>query len=326
MEDVPLVRNFAMTGVAGFVAPRHLRAIRDTGHRLVAAVDPHDSVGVLDDCFPAAAYFTEFERFDRHLEKLRRGPECDRVHVVSICSPNHLHDAHIRLALRIGADALCEKPVVINPWNLDALRALERETGARVYTVLQLRLHPALAALREEVRSEPGTRHRVVLTYIAPRGAWYRYSWKGDPERSGGLVMNIGVHLLDLLIWLFGAARRTAVHRAEPEAWAGIVELERADAAWYISTAACDLPPAAGGEVRTGYRSIVVDGREVEFSAVPADLHSRLYERTLAGSGFGLDEAAPAIELGYALRTAPVSAPAGDAHPYVMAPARKVLG
>jgi len=182
------VKNFAMTGVGGFVAPRHLRTTRDTGHRLVAAADPHDSVGILDSFWPEAAFFVELERFDRHLEKLRRRSEDERVHVVSVCSPNHLHDAHVRLALRIGADAICEKPLVINPWNLDALRFLERETGRRVYSVLQLRLHPALVALRAALQAAPGRRHRVVLTYVTPRGAWYRHSWKGQVETSGGLV------------------------------------------------------------------------------------------------------------------------------------------
>lgn len=196
--------NFAITGVAGYVAPRHLKAIRDTGNRLVAAVDPHDSVGILDSYFPDVAFFTEFERFDRHLEKLRR--EGEGIQYLSVCSPNHLHDAHIRLALRLGADAICEKPLVLNPWNLDALSELEQETGQRVYTILQLRVHPSLIELRRKLAAETNKRHEVKLTYITSRGPWYRYSWKGDEGRSGGVITNIGIHFFDMLMWLFGDA------------------------------------------------------------------------------------------------------------------------
>src|SRR3989442_8002266 len=206
-------RNFALTGAAGYIAPRHLEAIKDTGNRLVAAVDPHDAVGVLDRYSFDVRFFTEIERFDRHLEKLRRGPEAQRVDYLSICSPNYLHDAHIRMALRVGAHVICEKPLVINPWNLDALQELERETGYRVYTVLQLRLHPQLIALRERLHQVPSSApHEVCLTYVTARGRWYDVSWKGSAERSGGIVINIGIHLFDLLLWLFGPAGACEVH------------------------------------------------------------------------------------------------------------------
>lgn len=313
------MKNFALAGLAGYIAPRHLQAIRDTGHRLVAAVDPHDAVGVVDSYFPEAAFFTEVERFDRHLEKLRRGPEEGRVHVVSVCTPNHLHDAHVRLALRVGADALCEKPLVLNPWNLDALAELEAESGRRVWTVLQLRVHPALLALRDELaatRAAGGARPTVRLTNVTTRGVWYQYSWKGDDRRSGGVATNIGVHFFDLLLWLFGAPLKHEVHLAEPERMGGRLELEGADVEWFLSLDARDLPDEIRGQ-RPTYRSILVDGREVEFSDGFRDLHTRVYEETLAGRGFGIEEARPSIELVHALRTAAPVAAASGVHPFV---------
>lgn len=312
------MNNFALTGIAGYIAPRHLQAIHDTGSNLLAATDPHDSVGILDQYFPQAAFFTEFERFDRHLELLRRGPEEGRVHYVSICSPNHLHDAHIRLALRVGADALCEKPLVLHPHNLDALEELERELGKRVYNVLQLRVHPALLALRKKLLEDPSRRHSVRLTYITSRGNWYRYSWKGDSERSGGVATNIGVHFFDLLLWLFGEVRQAHVHANEPDRIGGTMELERADVQWLLSLDRNDLPESIQGEQAT-YRSITVDGEEVEFSGGFRDLHTRIYEETLAGRGFGIPEARPAIELVHRLRHMPVSASLGDTHPLMHA-------
>jgi UDP-N-acetyl-2-amino-2-deoxyglucuronate dehydrogenase len=231
-----------MTGVGGFVAPRHLKAIKDTGNRLVAASDPHDAVGVLDKYSFEVRFFTEIERFDRHLEKLKRGPEAERVNYVSICSPNYLHDAHIRLALRSGADALCEKPLVINPWNLDALQELEQETGRRVYTVLQLRLHPQLIALRDRLRAAAGTQHDVSLTYCTSRGRWYDVSWKGSEERSGGIVTNIGIHFFDLLLWLFGSVTSCEVHLRDDRRIGGVLALERARVRWFLSTDTVDLP------------------------------------------------------------------------------------
>lgn len=308
--------NFAITGVAGYVAPRHLRAIRETGNRLVAAVDPHDSVGVLDQFFPEAAFFTEIERFDRHLEKLRRGAAGEKVDVVSVCSPNHLHDAHVRLALRVGADAICEKPLVLNPWNLDVLESLEAEYGRRVSTVLQLRVHPSLVALRDRIRASSGRRHRVRLSYVTARGTWYRYSWKGDVQRSGGVATNIGIHFFDLLLWLFGDAVRSEVHLAEPRRVAGFLELERADVQWFLSLDRNDLP-AAVPEGQTTFRSITVDGEEVEFSGGFRDLHTVVYERTLAGGGFGIADARPSIELVHRIRTADVTEH-GEPHPLVV--------
>lgn len=301
------VKNFAITGVAGYIAPRHLKAIKDTGHRLVAATDPHDAVGILDRFAFDVRFFTEIERFDRHLEKLRRGPAENRVHYVSICAPNYLHDAHIRLALRTGADAICEKPIVINPWNLDALEELERETGCRVWTVLQLRVHPELVALRERLLAEPGRRHQVSLTYVTARGGWYQVSWKGREDRSGGIVTNIGIHFFDLLLWLFGGVQASEVHLREPQRAAGVMVLDRADVQWFLSSDATDLPFAPEPGVRTTFRSITVDGREVEFSEGFSDLHTRVYEEVLAGRGFGIGEARPSVELTAAIRQAPVA-------------------
>ena len=302
------MKNFALTGLAGYIAPRHLQAIRDTGHRLVAAVDPHDSVGLVDAYFPDVAFFTEYERFDRHLERLRRGPEGGRVDVVSVCSPNHLHDAHVRTALRVGADALCEKPLVLNPWNLDALADLEAETGRRVWTVLQLRVHPALVALRDRLaaaRAAGAARAHVRLTYVTSRGRWYRYSWKGDDRKSGGVATNIGVHFFDLLLWLFGGVEASRVRVRDDLRAAGTLTLAHADVEWALSIDAADLPPETPAG-QTTYRSITVDGDEVEFSGGFRDLHTVVYEETLAGRGFGLDAARPSIELAHALRHAPV--------------------
>ena len=315
--------TFALTGLAGYIAPRHLQAIRDTGNRLVAAVDVHDSVGIVDSYFPDAAFFTEFERFDRHLELLRRGPEEDRVDVVTVCTPNHLHDAHIRLALRVGADALCEKPLVLNPWNLDQLEELEGEHGQRVWTVLQLRVHPALQALKAQIEADPDRRRSVRLTYVTSRGTWYRYSWKGDGAKSGGVPTNIGVHFFDMLQWLFGPAERSEVHVSEPERAAGRLELPGADVEWFLSLDADDLPEEVRGEKPT-YRSITVDGEEIEFSGGFRDLHTRVYERTLAGDGFGIADARPAIELVHQIRQATPTAPASGGHPFVVGAARRV--
>jgi UDP-N-acetyl-2-amino-2-deoxyglucuronate dehydrogenase len=308
-------KNFAVTGVAGYIAPRHLKAIQETGHRLVAAADPHDAVGILDRFAFDVRYFNEIERFDRHLEKLRRGPEEHRVDYVSICSPNHLHDAHIRLALRVGADVICEKPLVINPWNLEPLQEIEKETGRRVRTVLQLRVHPELVTLRERLIAARGRRRQVSLTYITSRGQWYDVSWKGREDRSGGIVTNIGIHFFDLLIWLFGSVRGSEVHLREPHRAAGYLDLEHADVQWFLSTDVADLPfaPVAGG--RATFRSITVDGGEVEFSEGFADLHTRIYQEVLDGGGFGIEDARPSIELTSSIRSAAVKAGSTRAHP-----------
>ena len=304
-----MTQNFAITGVAGFVAPRHLNAIRDTGHRLVAAVDPHDAVGLLDRYSFGVRFFTEIERFDRHLEKLRRGPEAERVHYVSICSPNYLHDAHIRLALRAGAHAICEKPIVINPWNLDPLQELERENGRRISTVLQLRLHPTVVAYRESLAHDPDRRHQVTLIYVTARGGWYDVSWKGSVERSGGIVTNIGIHFFDLLLWLFGGVRRSDVHLRETARAAGSLELDRADVRWFLSTDASDLPFTPAPGARATFRAMTVDGAQLEFSEGFGDLHTRVYEEVLAGRGCGVDDARPSVELTHLIRHAPIVDP-----------------
>ncbi len=317
------VKNFALTGAAGYVAPRHLKAISETGNRLVAAVDPHDAVGTLDRYSFDVRFFTEIERFDRHLEKLRRGAEADRVHYVSICSPNYLHDAHIRLALRAGAHAICEKPLVINPWNLDALQDLERETGGRVNTVLQLRLHPRLIELRDRIARDAARRpYDVALTYVTARGPWYDTSWKGSEERSGGLVTNIGIHLFDLLLWLFGPVQACEVHVRERRRMAGFLELTRARVRWFLSADVADLPFAPEPGSKTTFRSITLDGEAVEFSEGFADLHTRVYEETLAGRGFGIDDSRPAIELSYRIRQTPVDAGSPNLHPMVAGASR----
>ncbi len=309
-------RNFAITGVGGYIAPRHLRAIRDTGNRLVAAVDPKDSVGILDQYSFDVRFFTEVERFDRHLEKLRRGVEADRVHYLTVCSPNYLHDAHCRLGLRVGADVICEKPLVINPWNLDPLRELELETGRRIFTVLQLRAHPKLIELRARLRAEsPRTPHDVVLTYVTSRGAWYDVSWKGSIEKSGGVPTNIGIHFFDLLVWLFGDVESQEVHLKQPRRMAGTIALERARVRWFLSVDARDLPfsPEPGG--RATFSSITVDGEEVEFSEGFTDLHTVVYREVLAGRGFGLDDVRPSIDLAHRMRTQEPVSPGPDAHP-----------
>ncbi len=310
--------NFAIIGVAGYVAPRHLKAIRDTGNRLVAAVDPSDSVGLLDQHAFDVRFFTEIERFDRHLEKLRRGPEVDRVHYVSICSPNYLHDAHCRLALRVHANAICEKPLVINPWNLDALHEIETEYNGKINTVLQLRLHPVLMDLRKTLQeSNPSGQHDVILTYVTARGAWYHTSWKGDLEKSGGVATNIGIHLFDLLLWLFGKAGEVVVHHSDPERMSGFLDLEFARVRWYLSINPSDLPfPATPGGKST-YRSISIDGQEVEFTEGFTDLHTRLYQETLAGRGFDIEDARPSIELAYRIRNTSITGIDQNSHPFL---------
>jgi len=305
-------KRFALIGVAGYIAPRHLKAIKDTGNELVAAVDPHDAVGVLDQFFPDAQFFVEIERFDRHLEKLRRKSPETAIDYLTVCSPNYLHDAHVRLGLRVHADVICEKPLVINPWNLDQLAELEAEFGNRVYTILQLRLHPALLALKQKLDSGRGKRHKVQLTYITPRGRWYGVSWKGAEEKSGGVAMNIGIHFFDMLMWLFGNAERIEVHERTTQKVAGSLELERASVAWYLSLDRNDLPePEAGSKP---FRSITIDGEEVQFSEGFTDLHTRAYEEILAGRGFGINDARPSIQLVYDVRHAEIAA--GDhVHP-----------
>ena len=303
-------KNFAITGVAGYVAPRHLRAIRDTGNTLVAAMDPHDSVGILDRYFHDVAYFREFERFDRHVEKLRRGSAKKRVDYVSICSPNFLHDAHIRFALRMQADAICEKPLVMNPWNCDALEELENEQEQRVYTILQLRLHDAVREMKERFGSTKGRKHQVSLTYIASRGQWYAHSWKGNISQSGGIATNIGIHFFDLLTWIFGGVEDLQVNLAEPQRSAGQLELERAKVNWFLSIDRHDLPQDRSSGEKMTDRRLEIDGEELDLSTGFDNLHTRAYEEIFAGRGVRIAEVRPSVQLVHDIRH-------DDAHPLI---------
>jgi UDP-N-acetyl-2-amino-2-deoxyglucuronate dehydrogenase len=302
------MKNFAITGVAGYIAPRHLKAIKETGNNLISAVDPHDSVGILDQFFPHSSFFTEFERFDRHLEKNRRRGEQFKVDYLTICSPNNLHDAHIRLALRIGADAICEKPLVLNPWNLDALEELESETGSKVYTILQLRVHPSLIELKNKITAKKNSKkYQVSLTYITSRGLWYDFSWKGVKEKSGGVGTNIGIHFFDLLIWLFGSVQTSILHLSDSNKMAGFIELDRAEVSWFLSADRNDLPADLIEKKVPTFRSIEYDGEEIQFGSGFTELHTRVYEETLAGRGFGIDDARPSIELVQKMKNAPIA-------------------
>jgi len=307
--------RFALIGAAGFVAPRHMKAIAEVGGRLVAALDPNDSVGIIDSYFPSADFFTEFERFDRHLDKARRKGQ--KVDYVSICSPNYLHDAHIRFALRNQAHAICEKPLVLNPWNLDGLREIEDETEARVFHILQLRLHPAIRALRERIESQPdGHSHDVEITYITSRGHWYQRSWKGDLQKSGGIATNIGVHFFDMLSWIFGPVEQQSIHVHQADCAAGVLQLGKARVRWFLSINAAHLPEEQQVKGQRTFRAITVDGEAVEFSEGFTDLHTESYRQILAGKGFGLDEARPAVEMVHAIRNAPIQGLQGDYHPF----------
>ena len=309
------MKNFAQIGAAGFIAPRHMAAIQATGNRLVAALDPSDSVGVIDSYFPDSAFFVEFERFDRHIDKLRREGGGDRVNCVSICSPNYLHDAHIRFSLRSDADAICEKPLVLNPWNLDGLAQMEASSGHRVSTILQLRLHPAITALKERLSAEPAgaPKHEVELTYVTSRGRWYLYSWKGDEKKSGGIATNIGVHFFDMLHFVFGALQDSSVHLHEPTRAAGYLEYEKARVRWFLSVDIHDVPEAQRSTGQRTYRSITVDEEEIEFSGGFADLHTTSYQEILAGRGFGLEDSRCAVETVAAIRES-VPRLSADAH------------
>jgi UDP-N-acetyl-2-amino-2-deoxyglucuronate dehydrogenase len=312
------LKNFALIGAAGYIAPRHMQAIRATGNHLVAALDPNDSVGILDSHFPDADFFTEFERFDRHIDKLRRAGDPQRVDYVSICSPNYLHDSHMRFALRSNADTICEKPIVLNPWNIDGLHEIERDTGRRINTILQLRVHPAIMQLRERVAAEgDGRKYDVDLTYITSRGRWYVQSWKGDVRKSGGIATNIGVHFFDMLHFVFGALQRNVVHHLSDTKAAGYLEYRRARVRWFLSVDFEDVPALAAGAGQRTYRSITVDGEEIEFSGGFTDLHVRSYEEILAGRGFGLEENRTAIETVAAIRSATPAALSGDYHPFL---------
>lgn len=307
-------RYFAFIGVAGFIAPKHLEAIKATGNVLAAALDKSDSVGILDNYFPDAAFFTEFERFDRHLEhRLRSGEPLD---FMTICSPNYLHDAHIRYALRLGLNAICEKPLVLNPWNLDVLEELEEESQGSVFPLLQLRLHPAIRELRESVQADTADRtYDIDLTYITPRGRWYLYSWKGDAGKSGGIATNLGIHFFDALSWIFGPAGSCTVHLNDRERAAGLLQLKRARVRWYISISHEDLPPEMRKQNKTTHRSLRIEGKEVDFSEGFDELHIKSYEEILGGRGLRIRDVRPSIEIAHRIRNATPEGLTGDYHP-----------
>lgn len=293
--------NFALIGAAGYIAPRHLQAIKDTNNNLLAALDRFDSVGIMDSYFPKADFFTEFERFDRHIDKMKRLGQ--KIDYVSICSPNYLHDSHIRFALRNQADAICEKPLVLNPWNVDALQEMEKETGKKVYTILQLRLHPNIQALKKKVEEASSDKiFDVDLNYITSRGKWYFHSWKGEEMKSGGIATNIGIHFFDMLLWVFGKVKESSVSAYEADHAAGYLELEKARVKWSLSINEDHLPVEIKLKGKRTYRSLKMDGAEIEFSDGFTELHTQSYKEILAGRGFGLAEAKPSIELAFQLR------------------------
>jgi UDP-N-acetyl-2-amino-2-deoxyglucuronate dehydrogenase len=309
-------KNFGLIGVAGFIAVRHLKAIKDTGNNLLASLDRFDSVGIIDSYFPKSDFFVEFERFDRHFEKLKRGGT--RIDYVSICSPNYLHDAHIRFALWHNADAICEKPIVLNPWNIDALQEIENETGKKIFTVLQTRLHPRITELRKKIQDGPPDKiYDIDLTYVTSRGNWYSISWKGDIQKSGGVATNIGIHFFDMLYWIFGKTKNNTVHLLEADKAAGLLELENARIRWFLSLDYNDLPSSAIRKGQRTFRSILIDGEEIEFSEGFTDLHTLTYKEILAGKGFGLQEARQSVEIAYTIRNSKPSEPKGDYHPFL---------
>jgi UDP-N-acetyl-2-amino-2-deoxyglucuronate dehydrogenase len=295
------MKNFALVGAAGYIAPRHLKAIKETGNNLVAALDKHDNVGVLDSYFPNADFFTEFERFERHVDKLKR--KGTPVDYVSICSPNYLHDSHIRFALRNGAHAICEKPLVLNPWNVDALQDMEAESDRKISTILQLRLHPAIIGLKNQIASEPTSKkHNINLRYITSRGNWYHHSWKGDVTKSGGIATNIGIHFFDMLIWVFGAVKNSTVEKMTNESASGTIELERANVTWFLSINYNDIPEEVKKKGARTFRTLSMNNQAIEFSEGFTELHTESYKAILAGRGFGLADARPSIELAHSIR------------------------
>lgn len=309
--------RFALIGSAGYVAPRHMKAIAETGNDLVAILDKNDSVGIIDSFFPKADFFLESERFDRHLDKLRRKEET-KIDFVSICSPNYLHDAHIRLALRNQCNAICEKPVVLNPWNIDALQEIEIETGKEVFNILQLRLHPSIIKLKQELQNVPKDKvYDIDMIYITSRGSWYHVSWKGDTSKSGGIATNIGVHFFDMLIWLFGEPSQNILHHFTNTCAGGFLQLRNANVRWFLSIDEKHLPEHAKVNGQRTYRSIKYDGREIEFSGGFTDLHTMTYRSILNGTGFGLKDARPSIETVYQIRNAKVVGLTGDYHPFL---------
>jgi len=310
-----MVKRFVLIGAGGYIAPRHMKAIKDTNNVLAAALDPNDSVGVMDSYFPDADFFTEFERFDRHVDKLRR--RGTPVDYAAVCSPNYLHDAHCRFGLRAGTDVICEKPLVLNPWNIDALKEIEEETGKRIYNILQLRLHPAVRALREKVLAAPKDKiFDVDLTYLTSRGNWYNVSWKGAEQKSGGIATNIGVHFYDMLSWVFGDVKSSIVNVHRDDVAAGYLEYERARVRWFLSINDSYLPPQAVAEGKRTFRSIMIGDEELEFSDGFTDLHTSSYEAILAGEGFGLDEARASIDTVFRIRQEKPVGLRGEYHPF----------
>ncbi|SED68242.1 UDP-N-acetyl-2-amino-2-deoxyglucuronate dehydrogenase [Tenacibaculum sp. MAR_2010_89] len=311
-------KNFALIGAAGYIAPRHLKAIKETDNNLIAALDKFDSVGVMDSYFPNVDFFVEFERFDRHIEKIKRQQNIS-LDYVSICTPNYLHDSHIRMALRRGADAICEKPLVLNPWNVDALEAIEKESGKKINTILQLRLHPSIVALKEKVNKEDENKkgkYDIDLTYITSRGNWYDVSWKGDKSKSGGVATNIGIHFYDMLSWVFGDVQESIVHLREKDKSAGYLEFKKARVRWFLSINEDSLPKEVKEKGQRTYRSITVDGDEVEFSGGFTELHTKSYQEILIGNGFGLSDARPSVEIVYNIRNIDLTTK-GLKHPFV---------
>jgi UDP-N-acetyl-2-amino-2-deoxyglucuronate dehydrogenase len=309
------MKNFALIGAAGYIATRHMKAIKDTGNNLSVALDKFDSVGIIDSYFPEANFFTESERFDRHLDKMR-GSE-SAIDYVSICSPNYLHDAHIRLALRNGSDVICEKPLVLNPWNIDALAEVEKRTGKRINNILQLRLHPSIIALKEKVENGPKDKiYDIDLSYLTSRGKWYFISWKGDNSKSGGIATNIGIHFYDMLTWIFGSVKQNVCHVSDEDKAAGFLELERARVRWFLSVNYDLIPEHIKATGQRTYRSITVEGEEIEFSGGFTDLHTKSYEAVLEGNGFGLMEAKTSIDIVHDIRNSTPIGLKGDYHPF----------
>lgn len=317
MSKNSAVKNFALIGAAGYIAPRHMRAIKETGNKLVAALDPFDSVGIIDSFFPEADFFIETERFDRHIDKLRRKNE-NKIDYISICSPNYLHDAHIRLALRNQADAICEKPLLLNPWNIEGLVDIEKESGKKIHNILQLRQHPVIIDLKNKFDKLPNDKkHNINLTYITSRGKWYYYSWKGEEAKSGGIVTNIGIHFFDMLTWIFGKAQSSHLHLMQPNKASGLLELEKANVSWYLSLDNNDLPKNAIDNNLSTFRSITIDDEEIEFSGGFTDLHTLSYKNILAGNGYGIEDARSSIEIAHTIRNQELSRDRFDLHPFV---------
>ena len=310
------MKNFALMGAAGYIAPRHLKAIKDTNNTLIAALDKFDSVGIMDRYFPNANFFTEFERFDRHIEKLKRN-DAITLDYVSICTPNYLHDSHIRMALRSGAHAICEKPIVLNPWNIDALAAIEKESQGSINTILQLRLHTAIIDLKKKVDASPKNgKYEIDLTYITSRGKWYDASWKGEDSKSGGIATNIGVHFYDMLSWVFGNVQENAVHLRTPHKAAGYLEFENARVRWFLSIDAEDLPKEVKEKQQRTFRAITIDKEELEFSDGFTELHTISYQKILQHQGFGLEEVRPSIEIVQDIRNSEINN-LGHKHPFL---------